>query len=112
MKDSVNVLEKAKGEYELAVADISDINSQLQKFNLRLTQMTDKDSEKYADWTSALRSGGKIAPADINELHRHSSLHTHFSAKFGHENEGLGTQKSLLAGGNGLTFDARYLLDF
>ena len=46
------------------------------------------------------------------QVHRHSSLHTHFRAKFGHENEGLGTQKSLLAGGNGLTFDARYLLDF
>ena len=45
-------------------------------------------------------------------VHRHSSLHTHFRAKFGHEKEVLGTQKSLLAGGNRLTFDARYLLDF
>ena len=44
-------------------------------------------------------------------LHRHSSLHTHFRVKFGHEKEVLGTQKSLLAGRNGLTFDAKYLLD-
>ena len=46
------------------------------------------------------------------KLHRHSSLHSHFRPKFGHEKEVLGTQKSLAAGRNGQVFDARYLLDF
>ena len=46
------------------------------------------------------------------KLHRHSYLHSNFKPKLGHEKEVLGTQKSLVAGGNGLTFDARYLLDF
>lgn len=35
-----------------------------------------------------------------------------FRAKFGHENEVLRAKKSLAAGGNGLTFGARSLLDF
>ena len=45
-------------------------------------------------------------------LQGHFYLHSNFNPKFGHENEVLGTQKYLVAGGNGLTFDARYLLDF
>ena len=45
-------------------------------------------------------------------LHRHSSLHSHFRAKFGHEKEVLGTPKCLVAGGNMIAFDARYFLDF
>ena len=44
--------------------------------------------------------------------YRHSYLHSNFNPKFGHEREVLGAQKYLVAGGNGLTFDARYLLDF
>ena len=45
-------------------------------------------------------------------VHRHSDLHPRFRARFGHEEEVLGTQKSLEAGGNGLTFDASCLSDF
>ena len=59
--------------------------------------------------------GHSVAPETIQrvlKLHRHYSLHSHFRPKFGHEKEVLGTQKSLVAGGNGQAFDARYLLDF
>ena len=46
------------------------------------------------------------------DIHRHSNLHPHFRPQFGHDKEVLGTQKSLAAGGNRLTFDARRLLYF
>ena len=54
----------------------------------------------------------RILIAAPGYIHRHSYLHSNFEPKFGHEKEVLGTQKSLVAAGNGQAFDARYLLDF
>ena len=48
----------------------------------------------------------------LGSVHRHSSLHSHFRAKFGHEKVVLGTPIYLAAGGNMIAFDARCLLDF
>ena len=54
-----------------------------------------------------------VAPAmSLSEVHRDSERELHFDTKFDHEERVLVTQKCFAAGGNGLTFDARYLLDF
>ena len=45
-------------------------------------------------------------------VHRDSERQLHFDTKFEHEEMVLVAKKCFAAGGNGLTFDARCLLDF
>ena len=54
MKESMDIIGKAKKEYDLAAGNLSA--AYWHDYNLALSKMLDIESEEYASWTSAVRA--------------------------------------------------------
>jgi len=57
MKESLELLKKAEGNYEQAISDIVAVNGQLRDFHRGIKKMLDTNSEEHEAWAAGVRGG-------------------------------------------------------